>query len=162
MAISNRRSRRRRSGRHPLAALHGGGCRAWSRVVLALQCCALPATLVACRTEAARLVRRPPELLRFSLVRRPPPVVPVDVQPAAPGADAVWVPGSWTWRADGWIWHAGAWVIPPPGASWSPWAWSYQADGRVRFWEARWFGPDGQPISGPTPLLAPAGPRRVR
>jgi hypothetical protein len=98
--------------------------------------------------------------MRFVLVRRPPPVVPVDVQPARPAPDAVWVPGSWAWRADGWNWRPGAWVVPPAGASWSAWAWSYQADGRVRFWEAHWFGPDGQPIDDPAPLAAAEGQRR--
>jgi hypothetical protein len=91
----------------------------------------------------------------FVILQRPPPVVPVDTQPVHPSRDAVWVPGSWSWRAaGGWVWNRGAWVDPPVGASWSPWTWCYQMDGQVRFWEARWFGHNGQPIDSPPPLRA--------
>jgi hypothetical protein len=117
-------------------------------VVLALHSCAF----LACGADAMPLVRRPPRSADSILVQRPPPVVPVDIQAARPAGDAVWVPGSWSWRAAGWSWNPGAWVDPPPGASWSPWTWCYRADGQVRFWHARWFGPQGQPIEDPLPL----------
>ncbi len=88
----------------------------------------------------------------FIVVPRPPPVVPVEVQPPRPAPRAVWVEGSWSWQAGGWRWNAGAWVLEPTGASRSSWTWSYQVDGRVRFWAEAWFGPDGQPIEAPAPL----------
>lgn len=107
-----------------------------------------------CGGDALRLARRPQRPMDFILVQRPPPIVSVDVQPSWPSPAAVWVPGSWSWRAAGWVWNPGAWVVPAPGASWSPWTWSYQPDGQVRFWEARWFGSDGQPMEAP-PALVP-------
>jgi hypothetical protein len=119
----------------------------WPAVVLALPSCAF----LACGAEAMSLVQRPPRSMDFILVPRPPPVVPVEHQPARPVGDAVWVPGSWSWRASGWSWNRGAWVDPPAGASWSPWTWWYQADGQVRFWPARWFRLDEQPIDDPPP-----------
>lgn len=123
----------------------------WLRcLVLGLSATALGA----CASELPQIALRPPALMDFILVRSPPPVVPVDIQPPSPSADAVWVPGSWSWRAARWSWQPGAWFVPPAGASRSPWVWAYQADGQVRFWEARWFGPDGQVMDEPLPVRA--------
>jgi hypothetical protein len=127
--------------------MKGGRRCSWLAVVLALDSCAV----LACG-DTNSLVRRPPRFADSILVERPPPVVPVDIQAARPTGDAVWVPGSWSWRAAGWSWNPGAWVDVPAGASWSPWTWCYQADGQVRFWHARWFGPDGEAIAEPPPL----------
>jgi hypothetical protein len=130
----------------------------WPAVTLALHSCAC----LACGVEAVQLVQRPQRSNDFVILQRPPPVVPVDIQPTRPTRDAAWVPGSWSWRAAaGWVWNPGVWVDPPAGASWSPWTWCYQADGQVRFWEARWFGPHGEPIDGP-PRLGAADRRAER
>jgi WXXGXW repeat (2 copies) len=55
------------------------------------------------------------------VVAGPPPAPPavVEVRPAPPAVDFVWVPGFWAWEARGWHWRAGTWVRPPhPGLVW--------------------------------------------
>lgn len=108
--------------------------------------------LVACGAGAPALRRLPPRFSEFVIVSRPPPVVPVEVQPPRPRSRAVWVEGQWAWESGRFRWDPGAWVIPPAGAGLSVWAYAYQEDGRVRFWPAQWIGIDGEPISAPAPL----------
>ncbi len=126
---------------------HGGRSLAWLGIVLGW-------LMIACGAESARVSRRAPGLMEFILVPRPPPVVPVEVQPPPPSPRALWIEGSWSWQAGRWRWNAGGWVLPPAGASRSSWTWSYQADGQVRFWAAAWFGPDGREIEAPATLAA--------
>jgi len=49
------------------------------------------------------------------VVDGPPPADVVEVQPAAPGPDFVWVGGSYVWINGGWVWHRGYWHRPPYG-----------------------------------------------
>lgn len=98
--------------------------------------------------------QRPPAVLNFILVPRPPPVVPVEVQPPQPLSDAVWVHGQWTWEGDRWQWKSGGWVVPLEGATLSVWAYSYQADGQVRFWPPTWLDAENRPITEPKTLAS--------
>jgi hypothetical protein len=115
---------------------------------------------LACGGAQVEATRRPPAVLDFILVPRPPPVVPIEVQPAQPVSDAVWVEGQWLWAGDHWDWKQGGWVVPPHGATLSVWAYSYQADGRVRFWPPTWLDAEGRPI--PEPKMLASAQRRAR
>lgn len=96
--------------------------------------------------------RRAPALLDSILVPRPPPVVPIEIQPSRPVEDAVWIEGQWSWDGGRWQWKDGGWVVPPEGATLSVWAYSYRADGRVRFWPPTWLDAEGRPIPEPKML----------
>lgn len=59
----------------------------------------------------------------------PPPVLPVYVQPIAPGPGYIWTPGYWAWDPsyNDYYWVPGTWVMPPQiGLLWTPgwWGWS--------------------------------------
>lgn len=112
----------------------------------------LLSAMLACGGASSPATRRPPAVLDFILVPRPPPVVPVEIQPHQPVKDAVWVEGQWLWAGERWQWKHGGWVVPPEGATLSVWAYSYQQDGRVRFWPATWLNAEGQPIPEPKML----------
>jgi hypothetical protein len=68
----------------------------------------------------------------------PPPPPPDEAQPAAPGADYVWVGGDWVWNG-GWVWVGGHWVYPPfPGAVWFHGAWGRGWGGGFHRRPGRW------------------------
>jgi hypothetical protein len=114
---------------------------------------------LACGAASPELTRRAPDPLAFILVPRPPPVVPVEIQPRQPVKTAIWVEGHWLWAGDRWRWKDGGWLVPPEGASLSSWVYSYGEDGRVRFWPATWVDAKGKPIAEPRMLT---GARRWR
>jgi hypothetical protein len=117
--------------------------------------------LSACGAGAPQLQRRLPQLADFVIVPRPPPVVPLEIQPARPAQHAVWLEGQWRWDNERWRWKPGGWVAPPPGAAVSVWVYAYQQDGQVRFWPAAWFDAQGRRIEEP-PVLARATRRSER
>jgi len=61
----------------------------------------------------------------------PPPAAQVEVVPARPALEYVWVPGAWEW--DGrWVWVAGRWAPPPRhGAIWIGGHWEHRAHERI-------------------------------
>src|SRR5512138_3364589 len=61
----------------------------------------------------------PPEP-RMVIPREPPPGR-VELVPAQPRRDAVWIDGVWNWVDRRWVWTKGSWVIPPAGATYSTW-----------------------------------------
>lgn len=126
----------------------------WPAQVRCFPLVGLLSMALACGGAHLDATRRPPAVLDFILVPRPPPVVPLEVQPPQPVSDAVWVEGQWLWEGD-WQWKNGGWVVPPEGATLSVWAYSYQADGQVRFWPPTWLDAEGRPIPEPK-TLAPA------
>jgi hypothetical protein len=105
-----------------------------------------------CGGGAPPLARRPPEHAAFLVVPRPPPVVPLEVQPARPSKEAAWLEGQWLWANERWQWQRGGWVVPTKGATVSVWVYTYQADGRVRFWPPAWFDAAGQRMAEPRVL----------
>lgn len=107
--------------------------------------------MTAC-AAGAELRRVPPRMTSFVIAPRPPPVVPIEIQPPRPHEKAVWVEGQWTWERGVFRWAPGAWVIPPAGAALSIWAYAYREDGRVSFWPAQWVNARGEPIAAPVPL----------
>lgn len=57
-------------------------------------------------------------------VRTPPPPPRVEVRPAPPFPDSVWIEGHWAFRGGEWVWIDGHWERRPrPGAVWVPGHW---------------------------------------
>jgi hypothetical protein len=72
---------------------------------------------------------------------RPPPPLPVYVQPVIPGPDYYWTPGYWAWGPDDYYWVPGTWVLAPaPGLLWTPGYWAWRDDG-VYVWRSGYWGP---------------------
>lgn len=58
----------------------------------------------------------------------PPPPNPETIPPS-PAANAVWVPGFWSFDGRAYTWVTGKWEIPPPNAhAYMPAHWEYQGD----------------------------------
>jgi WXXGXW repeat (2 copies) len=95
----------------PVLAVVGGsllmtGCVVRERVVYR------PAPPVVAETPGAEVevTSAPPSV---------PPADYVEVQPAIPGPDYIWVGGYWGWGPGGWVWTRGYWGRPPyRGAHW--------------------------------------------
>ena len=72
-------------------------------------------------------------------VQSSPPVDRVEVIPASPGFNYVWVGGRWGWVNNDYSWVPGRWVVPAAGyRTWVPGRWDrdgrgwYYRDGRWR------------------------------
>jgi hypothetical protein len=82
---------------------------------------------------------------------RPPPV---EVVPAQPRGDAVWVDGTWEWGGnDRYRWVPGAWVVPPPGAKHARWVTVRRDDGQLFFAASSWKDATGATVPEPAPLV---------
>lgn len=55
---------------------------------------------------------------RVVYVRQAPPVRKVEVRPARPFANAVWIDGHWRWNDRAYLWVPGHWVKVKKGKSW--------------------------------------------
>jgi WXXGXW repeat (2 copies) len=66
-----------------------------------------------------------------------PPAPIVEVRPAAPWANGVWIPGYWHWHGTRHFWVGGQWSAPHPGHVWEPHAWVHEG-GRWRFSYGHW------------------------
>jgi hypothetical protein len=65
-----------------------------------------------------------------------PPVDRVEVIPASPGFNFVWVGGRWGWYNNGYSWIPGRWVVPAAGyRTWTPGRWDRDGHG--------WYYRDG-------------------
>jgi hypothetical protein len=64
-------------------------------------------------------------------VKKAPPTVKVEVKPAAPYKNAVWISGHWAWRSNKHVWVAGHWVKPRNGHAWVPGHWVKKRRGWV-------------------------------
>lgn len=70
----------------------------------------------------------------------PPPALPVQYQPMAPGPGYIWTPGYWSWDGAGYVWVQGAWVLPPQaGLLWTPGYWGW--GGTAYIWHPGYWGP---------------------
>jgi len=71
--------------------------------------------------------------------RRPPPPR-VEIIPAAPMPNDIWVNGHWAWNGVQWQWMPGRYVVrPTPRANWIPGHWRPHPGGYV--WvDGRWAG----------------------
>ena len=57
-------------------------------------------------------------------VRTGPPPARVEIRPAVPYPEAVWVEGHWEFRHGEWMWSPGYWARAPfSGAVWIPGHW---------------------------------------
>ncbi len=57
-------------------------------------------------------------------IRTPPPPARVEVAPAPPYPNAIWIEGYWQHRYGNWVWVSGYWARRPwPGAVWIPGHW---------------------------------------
>ncbi len=66
-------------------------------------------------------------------VRTPPPPRRVDVRPAPPFTQAVWIEGHWQYRHRNWKWIPGYWKRPPrAGTVWVPGHWKQTRRGWKR------------------------------
>jgi pimeloyl-ACP methyl ester carboxylesterase len=70
-------------------------------------------------------------------VDREPPPPQVEVVPAAPYPDAVWIGGRWVWRGGNHVWVAGRYVRPRPGYVYESHRW-YRSGNRWRYEPGRW------------------------
>src|SRR5277367_3720645 len=69
-----------------------------------------------------------------------PPVLPVYVQPVAPGDGYLWNPGYWAYGDEGYYWIPGVWVRPPQvGVLWTPGYWGW--GGSAYIFHAGYWGP---------------------
>src|SRR3984957_6533396 len=67
-----------------------------------------------------------------------PPVLPVYVQPVAPGDGYLWNPGYWAYGPEGYYWVPGVWVRPPSvGVLWTPGYWGWGGSAFI-FHEGYW------------------------
>ena len=65
-----------------------------------------------------------------------PPLTPVEVIPASPGFNYVWIGGHWGWHSNRYLWVPGSWTVPARGYSvWVPGRWDHDGHG--------WFYRDG-------------------
>jgi hypothetical protein len=66
-------------------------------------------------------------------IRTAPPPARVEVRPAVPFPDAVWIGGYWEYRHRNWVWAPGHWgKRPRPGAVWLPGYWKQTPKGWKR------------------------------
>jgi hypothetical protein len=88
-------------------------------------------------------------------VTRPPPPARVEIIPARPREDAVWLDGEWIWRRSRWAWLSGRWVVPPAGAAFSVWSFVRGVDGRLWYAPGEWRDTHQAVVDSP-PALAMA------
>jgi hypothetical protein len=82
----------------------------------------------------------PPPRPRMAVVYavRQPPAERVEIVPASPGPQYVWVKGFWGWRRNDYVWTAGHWVVPERGyREWVPGKWDRDRNGWL-FIEGHW------------------------
>lgn len=65
------------------------------------------------------------------VVKKQPPAVKIELKPAKPFANAIWVPGHWNWNGNNFVWVKGHWKKPRHGFVWVPGHWKKQRGGYV-------------------------------
>jgi len=68
---------------------------------------------------------------RTVYVKRRPPAVIVEVKPAKPGPNYIWISGHWVWRGGKFVWVHGHWVKKRRGYVWVPGHWVKKPRGWV-------------------------------
>jgi hypothetical protein len=66
-----------------------------------------------------------------------PPEAIVEVRPAMPFAQAVWIPGYWHWHGRSHQWVGGHWSAPRVGYRWETARWERDG-GRYRYYPGGW------------------------
>jgi hypothetical protein len=91
----------------------------------------------------------------YEVVPYPPPSALVEIVPAKPHAEAVWVDGYWVWRGRYYVWERGGWVQPRDQTFVGKWHARYRDDGTLLFAPTHWYDARGRIIEAP-PFLLPA------
>ncbi len=67
---------------------------------------------------------------RTVVIRDAPPALKEESRPASPGADMVWIPGSWANEKGEYVWSSGRWERPATANMiWSPIHWVHASEG---------------------------------
>lgn len=107
-------------------------------------------------SACAPSLRHPPYVgqpsAALEAVDRPPPPARVEIVPARPSPEAVWIDGEWLWRRGRWAWLPGRWVLAPAGTSFAPWAFVRGADGKLWYAPGSWRDANGAVVDPPTPI----------
>jgi hypothetical protein len=106
----------------------------------------LHAVATACAPSLTHPTFAPQATSSLVEVDQAPPPARVEVVPARPSKQAVWVDGEWIWRRGRWAWLTGRWVAPPPGAVFSAWVFVRGADGRLWSAPGGWHDASGGPL----------------
>lgn len=72
------------------------------------------------------------------LVPYPPPPARVEMIPAQPDADAVWMDGTWIWTGARYEWSPGRWQRPTPGAYHAPASTVRRRNGKLVYFPGVW------------------------
>src|SRR6185312_10018059 len=107
-----------------------------------------------CGASLPQPARAPQPANAFVDVPYPPPAGRVEVLPARPSPDAVWIDGQWIWDGANWAWDDGGWAVPPEGARYARSEVRRLADGRLEFAPGSWRDATGREIP-PPPLTGP-------
>lgn len=84
----------------------------------------------------------PPHVVAQSAPPAPP--VQVEVRPAQPSAQSVWVSGHYSWEGGRWVWIPGLWSTPRAGYVWQEPV-AVQAQGGVRYHPGYWRPSQAEP-----------------
>jgi hypothetical protein len=120
-----------------------------------LRTTALGLLLAACSGSVPRPLATSQPASAFRPVPYPPPAAFVELVSEPPDGDAVWVDGSWTFRAKRYIWQRGGWVKPEAGARYATWSLAFRDDGTIWFAPATWLDDQGRAIAAPE-IVVPA------
>ena len=69
----------------------------------------------------------PVQALEENVTVAPPPPI-VEVRPAAPSPNHVWIPGYWHWNGSRHVWVGGRWSAPRAGMRWEPDHWEHHGN----------------------------------
>jgi hypothetical protein len=122
------------------------------KAVAMLMLPALPALAAACSTRLPHPTYTAHATADLVAVKYPPPPAHVELVPARPQPDAVWIDGEWSWRRQKWSWRAGRWVNAPAGSMFSPWIQVRGGDGTLYVAPGAWHDAKGAPLDEPAPL----------
>ncbi|HTM46871.1 MAG TPA: YXWGXW repeat-containing protein [Polyangiaceae bacterium] len=75
-----------------------------------------------------------------------PPPARVEIVPAQPSSDDIWIDGEWIWQNGRWAWRRGYWTIPPPLAVYSPSTLRRTKSGTLLVARGAWWNPSGQEV----------------
>jgi len=71
----------------------------------------------------------------------PPPVAQVELIPAPPSPEAVWVDGSWRFNGRDYLWKSGRWQLPKPGAYYARPKLVRRRNGELLYFGGHWHEP---------------------
>jgi len=71
----------------------------------------------------------------------PPPPARVEILPAPPHDDAVWVDGTWAWNGRDYQWQTGGWRLPSEDAYYAPAKLLRRRNGMLLYLKGQWHEP---------------------